>query len=121
MKRQLVIERGLTLAVAYGREDAARELTAFCEARIEAAPYPTMIVSDEVRSFDREVAEELADARNYLVWGMQRDGATPRRLAALALVVRAWEALGYTPAETAPDALPEWIEETLRNGIGGSE
>lgn len=54
---------------------------------------------------DRETAEELADARNYLLWGLDRLHARAmagdpevlddyeRRLRALSHVVAAWHAL----------------------------
>lgn len=54
---------------------------------------------------DLETFEELADARNYLVWGIERDFAAylrgeseasaryERRMRALTLVVQTWHAL----------------------------
>lgn len=54
---------------------------------------------------DGETREELADARNYLVWGLERDFAAylrgdavatvryARRLRALSAVIEAWQAL----------------------------
>jgi hypothetical protein len=74
-------------------------LTAYSERRI--LPGPVRDLAD----WDTELREELADARNYAVWGIQRDWpayqagepvaaeAVARRLRALAHVVEAWHAL----------------------------
>lgn len=65
MNRQPALERELvsTACCAAGLQ-GDRGLNEFADSR--AHPGPVRLPRD----FDREVAEELADARNYLVWGI---------------------------------------------------
>lgn len=67
--RDMQGERVITALAAQAggvREAAARSLDDFADAR--ALPGGVRIDLDAVR----EISEELADARNYLVWGVQR-------------------------------------------------
>jgi alkylation response protein AidB-like acyl-CoA dehydrogenase len=66
--RDVMFERRWTaLAAASARIDDDR-LSSFAEQRAGDAPVRDL----ETRNFAREVLEELADARNYLVWWSQQ-------------------------------------------------
>lgn len=111
MDRQPTVERALTLAAAGSLECAGRSvrlLNRFCESRVVEGPVSLTENNDPVtgayaphpRDFAREVAEELADARNYCVWGLQLGVPGSRRLAdALALIVEAFHELGSDEEE----------------------
>ena len=94
--RSPVVEHGIVSRAARAHGASCRdatELSAFANER--ALPGPVRRADGQ--SFPREAREEIADARNYLVWHYQileRSGATPRELndvdRAIAALVRAW-------------------------------
>lgn len=99
-------ERADTIAAAAPMFRAsAMSISAYAEQRAGTQP----IRDHQTRDFATEALEELADARNYLVWWRQQPAAQPAALAlidtALAAVVDAYDAI-----RTA-----ERTEETLRH------
>ena len=93
--RDIAVERELTREAAKRVAADPEPLVLFAEARSDKGPvrdFPT-------RDFEREVREELADARNYLVWGIyqaQDRGEDPRKLfACLARVASAYAVLSW--------------------------
>ena len=100
MNRDLALERELVdIAARAAGLPIDLGLNEFAEYR--AHPGPVRLPRD----FDREVAEELADARSYLVWAVQRDydrflagdpaatDAYERRMRCLSALVIAWREL----------------------------
>lgn len=117
--RDLARERAVTDDAALPRLVAiAGRLSDFAEQRAGDGP----VVDAEDRDFALEVLEELADARNYLVWWIDRfaaaDGAAASARAALAAVVVAYSAvldaqqLGRAPARPVRPALADAIAAT---------
>lgn len=99
LRRDAAAERRLTFQVAereWTSRVAAIRLVDFAEER--AMPGPVRLTRDGApRDFILEVREELADARNYLVWAIRShtldEKAEDRARVCLALVIDAWDAL----------------------------
>lgn len=97
------------LATQPGAELAAHELSEFAEERALEGPVNLEDTScsdgPQPRDLVEETREELADARNYLVWHIQANGLDLRALAALGYVIEAFQALesvGPWEEEQAP-------------------
>jgi hypothetical protein len=66
--RDIALEREWTKQAAASVNATSDRLIAFAEARAGQAP----VRERDTRNFGREVLEELADARNYLVWWVEQ-------------------------------------------------
>jgi hypothetical protein len=108
--RDLGFERAIVEGAATGRATpvAVADLNAFAEQRAGTGP----VRDHERRDMRRETLEELADARNYLVWWRTQPGADPARIdEALAGLAGVWE-LVAEPAAPSRRALADAIEHT---------
>lgn len=93
LSRDLDAERRLTVGVVPAdHARSAQLLNAFADERAGDGP----LIAVDRRNFAVEALEELADARNYLVWLVQilgQDSAVPAVLESLAAVVASFDAL----------------------------
>lgn len=126
-ERHVYLERTHTIAAgeAYGLDpEAVAGLISFAEDRALDGP----VRLD--RDFVQEIAEEIADARNYCVWELihnrdpEIEAVDERVMRAHALLAQAWAVLGYEP-EGKPVEVDEGVlccegsGPTTRSECGG--
>jgi hypothetical protein len=105
LDRDLVVERALTSAAGNDQPVAALELSEFAEDRAGTGP----VVDVEQRDFALEALEELADARNYLVWLARLHAghpATVRLVDAIGALVHAYAEVNAAAHELAKPPRP---------------
>lgn len=92
-ERVVAVERELTVEAARRVGADPEPLYVFAEQRANKGP----IRDFDSRDFEREVREELADARSYIIWGIQqaqeRGEDTERLFGVLARVASAYSVL----------------------------